>query len=93
MFRLASKQTPGKPPAPKTPPPPPTRSLRCPNSSVSRSPGAHEKSLENLQDEMLRRLRRSHILERKAKLAIFLTVRGLLNRGMILFRGKKPFLK
>ena len=40
---------------------------------------------ENLQNEMLPRLRRPHSLERKAKLAIFFTVRGLLKRNIILF--------
>ena len=43
---------------------------------------------ENLQKEMLPLLRRPHSLERKAKLAIFLTVRGLLNRNMTLFAGR-----
>ena len=36
------------------------------------------------------RLRRPHSLERKAKLAIFFTVCGLLKRNMT-FRRKKPF--
>ena len=43
---------------------------------------------ENLQNEMLPRLRRPHSLERKAKLAVFFTVRGLLNRNVILFVGR-----
>ena len=42
---------------------------------------------ETLQNEMLPRLR-PHSLERKAKLAIFFTVRGLLKRNMILFEGR-----
>ena len=39
---------------------------------------------ENLQNEMLPQLRRSHSLERKAKLAVFFNVRGVLNKNMIL---------
>ena len=44
---------------------------------------------ENLQNEMLPRLRRTHSLERKAKLAVFFTVRGLLKTNMILFAGRR----
>ena len=39
---------------------------------------------ENLQNEMLP----PHSLQRKAKLAIFCTVRGLLNSNMIVFVGR-----
>ena len=39
---------------------------------------------ESLQNEMLPRLRRPHSLKKKAKLAIFVIVRDLLNRNMIL---------
>ena len=42
----------------------------------------------NPRKEILLQLRRLHSLERKAKLAIFFTVRGLLNRNMIVFAGR-----